>query len=101
MPVSFSDVALKIFGKLFVARLRSRSGVDLEAAQALTVLVDAQTQATANGWLAPAFRFTGREIADLEDVGVVLTFLQGRVRENELQGDEKLSSFSLSRMIKL
>ena len=53
----FFNVALQVFGKLLVALGRNhRQGIDLKATQALTLLIHAQAQATANGLTAPALR---------------------------------------------
>ena len=57
-----------------------------EAAQAQAVLVHAQAQAPADGLPAPALGLSRAEVTDLEDVGVVPSFLEGGVRENKPHG---------------
>ncbi len=85
-PGVILNVLLQILGELLVTfRGNHRQRIDLEAAQPLTLLIDAQTQATTNGLPTPTLSLAGREVANLEDVRVVPAFLQRRVRENELQ----------------
>ena len=80
------DLLLQVLGELLVA-LGGDDGqrVDLEAAQALAVLVDAEAQAAADGLAALALGAHLAQGADLEDVGVVPALPQGGVGEDELQ----------------
>ena len=82
----FLDFLLQVLGKLFVVfRGHHSQGVDLEAAYPLTILIDAQAQATANGLAALALGLNVTQGANLEHVGVVPAFLERRVGEDELQ----------------
>ena len=80
------DLLLEVLGELLVA-LGGDDGerVDLEAAQALALLVDAETQAAADGLAALALGAHLAQGANLEDVRVVPALAQGGVGEDELQ----------------
>ena len=82
----FLYLPLQLLGELLVALPRhDRQRVDVEAAHAFALAVDAQAQASADR-LAP-FPL-GADVAqrtDLEDVGIVPAFTQGRMGEDELE----------------
>src|ERR1035438_5875022 len=72
------DLLLELVGKLFVAFSRDhRQGVDLEAAETLAVLVNAEAQAAPDGLATLLFRRHFPEGANLEDVRIVPAFAQG------------------------
>ena len=80
------DLLLQVLGELLVA-LGGDHGqrVDLEAAQALAVLVHAQAQAAADGLAALALGPHVAQGANLEDVRIVPAFAQRGVGEDELE----------------
>ena len=80
------DLLLEVLGELLVA-FGGDDGqrVDVEAAQALALLVDAETQAAADGLAALALGAHLAQGANLEDVRVVPALAQGGVGEDELQ----------------
>ena len=99
MPVSALDLLLEIIGKFFVAlRGNNRERVDLKAVQALALLIDAQAQAAPNGLPSLAFGADVAQGANLKDVGIVPTFAQSRVREDELEKPSENSLFHLIRL---
>ena len=73
------DLLLQVLGELLVA-LRRDDGerVDLEAAQALAFLIDAEAQTPTDGLPPLALGLNVAQRADLEDVGVVPALLAGR-----------------------
>src|ERR1019366_5742896 len=80
------DLLLELLGKLFVALGRDhRQGVDLEAAEALAVLVNAEAQAASDRLATLLFRRHFPEGADLEHVRIVPAFAQGGMGKDELQ----------------
>ena len=85
-PGFFLYLPLQLLGELLVALPRhDRQRVDVEAAHTFALTVDAQAQASADR-LAP-FPL-GADVAqhtDLEDVGIVPAFTQGRMGEDELE----------------
>ena len=85
-PRILLDFLLQILGELFVALHRHHSEcVDLEAADALALLIDAQAQAAADRLPALALGAYLAQGADLKDVGVVPTLLQRGMGEDELE----------------
>ena len=80
------DLLLEVLGELLVA-LGGDDGqrIDVEAAETLALLVDAESQPAADRLPPLALRAHLAEGADLEDVGIVPALLQGRVGEDELQ----------------
>ena len=80
------DLLLKLLGELFVAFGRDHGQrVDLEAAQALAVLVHAKAQTTSDRLASLLLGSHLPQGADLEDVRVVPAFAQCGVGEDELQ----------------
>src|SRR6185312_8403602 len=69
--------------------------VDVEAPQAFTLLVDAETQAAADRLAALALAAHLADGAKLEDVRVVPALAQGGVRKDELQLRLKAQQFLL------
>jgi hypothetical protein len=96
------DLLLQVLGELLVA-LGGDHGqrVDLEAAHPLAVLVHAQPQAAADGLPALALGLDVAQGADLEHVRVVPALRSAECEKMNLSGVSKLSSFSLSFMIRL
>ena len=89
------DLLLQVLGELLVALGGDdRERVDVEAAQALALLVDAQTQAAADRLAALALGAHLAQRANLEDVRVVPAFAQGGVGEDELQLASRSSAAS-------
>ena len=80
------DLALQVLGELLVALPGDhREGIDVEAAQALAVLVHAKPKAAPDR-LPPCE--LGPDVAQgayLEDIGVVPSLAQGRMGEDELE----------------
>src|SRR5208282_4764420 len=80
------DLLLQVLGELFVAfGGNDREGVDIEAAQAFALLVDAQAQATADGLPALALGTHLAQSANLKHVRVIPALAQGGVREDEFE----------------
>ena len=90
------DLLLEFLGELFVAFGRDHGQrVDLEAAQALAVLVHAEAQATSDR-LAPLLLGSHlAQCADLKDVRIVPAFAQRGVGEDELQRRVEAQQFFL------
>ena len=78
------DLLLELSRKVFVRLVRhDGQRVDVEPANAFSVLVDGQPETAAD--LLPLLDLRGRLVkgADLKDVGTVPTFAKGRVGEDE------------------
>ena len=80
------DFLLEILGELLIAfGCDYRKRVDLEPAQPLALLVDAQPQASADRLPPLAFRAHFAKGANLKNVRIVPALLEGRVGEDELE----------------
>jgi len=80
------NLFLQLFSKFFIGLVGHNSeGVNLKPVNALAILIDTYTQATANllPFLDNGIGFVKR--TDLEDVGIIPAFFQGGMWEYELK----------------